>query len=421
MFLDPSSFSDYWYIFPNTIILLIALPLLLWATYTFSRHLSIVFRCAGLIAPSSNMVKYTGPQWTALFIIVFALIQGKAGLANGFLVGSAVADMLGVHSLLVLLGRATQRPAAMHSRTLTAILTMGIAGMILLTKIVTTSFARRVLGVLLIVGYIAYILWTVWSTSQSEIATPTRHATPTAGSGLTTNDIGTAPLSAAALPVRSPSPSEPPESQPLLQPSSISTDVSLSESAAPEVRLISAHAYPVLMLLVGCLIALAAAPTITATSALLAHCSCISDELFSTTILAPAVVLSVAIPFLLLMVGHLAGAKSGEEKDYGGALAAGENAVHERVLFLLTLCLGIVSVASEDTAKIDVKSDELHVLLCSSAAMSLLSTWRGFGTWSCAGRRVLALVMLAGYVAFLMQEYAVIRKGDVYHPPPESQ
>lgn len=124
--------------------------------------------------------------------------------------------------------------------------------------------------------------------------------------------------------------------------------------------------------------------------------STISDEIGISDVLFGVVILSIATTLPEKFIAVLSG-----YRGYGGILVA--NTVGSNI-FLLTLCLGILLVATAgDFDAGSVNAVELGVMMGSTVALTA-TVWFG-ARWS----RWIGAAMLIAYVTFLVLEFTVIR------------
>ncbi|KAL0938342.1 sodium calcium transporter [Colletotrichum truncatum] len=341
----------------------------------FVDHTAIVARRTGV--PDTLIALLTaGAEWEELAVVVSALAQGRAPLALGNIVGSAISNILGAFSLGLLFrrkGEALQYDGSAHiySALLLAVTTIIIPA---------TYFPRqdlwRVVGIVLIVAFVVYIGSVGWAINRGIVVAPEGSDSDSDSSSDDESDAESASSASSSNRRRRPNG----EQQPLLRP---------SENFARRRR---GLAYHIGWLFAG-FIAICLSGYVLSTAA-----TNVADALGASEVLFGIVVLAIGTTLPEKFVAVLSG-----NRGHGGILVA--NTVGSNI-FLLTLCLGIVMVGTDGElgGAGGVELAELAVLWVST----LLFT----GTVWTGGRfdRLVGGLMLVGYIAFIVVEFAVLRR-----------
>ncbi|TDZ25742.1 Sodium/calcium exchanger MaX1 [Colletotrichum orbiculare MAFF 240422] len=347
----------------------------------FVDHTAIVARRTGI--PDTLIALLTaGAEWEELAVVVSALLQGRAPLALGNIVGSAISNILGAFSLGLLFRK---RGQAMHfdrSARIYSFLLLGVTTVAIPVTILPRRGLWLVSGIILIVAFAIYILSVAWAISRGALTAPEGSDSDGDGSSGGEEEVGGGggdPEPPAPRRRRRRGRSDA-EQQPLLRP---------SQNFSRRRRSLVYH---VAYLLVGFL-------AVCLSGYVLSNAATnVADALGASEVLFGVVVLAVGTTLPDKFVATLSGTRG-----HGGILVANTAGSN---IFLLTLCLGIVMVGTNGDlgGAGGVNAVELVVLWVSTAVFSL-SVWAN-------GRfdRLLGAFMLLGYVAFVVLEFVVIRR-----------
>ncbi|TEA19730.1 Sodium/calcium exchanger MaX1 [Colletotrichum sidae] len=349
----------------------------------FVDHTAVVARRTGI--PDTLIALLTaGAEWEELAVVVSALLQGRAPLALGNIVGSAISNILGAFSLGLLFRK---RGQAMHfdrSARIYSFLLLGVTTVAIPVTLLPRRGLWLVSGIILIVAFAIYILSVAWAISRGALTAPEGSDSDSDGDGSSGGEEegggGGDPEPPAPRRRRRRRGRSDAEQQPLLRP---------SQNFARRRRSLVYH---VAYLLVGFL-------AVCLSGYVLSNAATnVADALGASEVLFGVVVLAVGTTLPDKFVATLSGTRG-----HGGILVA--NTVGSNI-FLLTLCLGIVMVGTNGDlgGAGGVNAVELVVLWVSTAVFSL-SVWAN-------GRfdRLLGAVMLLGYVAFVVLEFVVVRR-----------
>ncbi|KAI8304487.1 Sodium/calcium exchanger MaX1 [Colletotrichum sp. SAR11_59] len=337
----------------------------------FVDHTAIVARRTGI--PDTLIALLTaGAEWEELAVVVSALAQGRAPLALGNIVGSAISNILGAFSLGLLFRKNGEHMQFDRSARIYALLLLGVTTVIAPITFFPREELWKVTGIILIVAFAIYIISVGWAISRGSLTAPEGSDSESESSSDDEHDTEAPPTSSRR---RSNG-----EQQPLLRP---------SENFARRRRSLWYH---IGYLFLGFL-------TICLSGYVLSHAATnISDALGASEVLFGIVVLAIGTTLPEKFVAVISG-----NRGHGGILVA--NTVGSNI-FLLTLCLGIVMVGSrgELGAAGGVDIVELVVLWVTTAVFTI-TVWTG-------GRfdRLIGGLMLLGYVAFIVVEFLVLRR-----------
>lgn len=337
----------------------------------FVDHTAIVARRTGI--PDTLIALLTaGAEWEELAVVVSALAQGRAPLALGNIVGSAISNILGAFSLGLLFRKNGEHMQFDRSARIYSLLLLGVTTVIAPITFFPREELWKVTGIILIVAFAIYIISVGWAISRGSLTAPEGSDSESESSSDDERDTEAPPTSSRR---RSNG-----EQQPLLRP---------SENFARRRRSLWYHiGYLSLGFLTICL-----------SGYVLSHAATnISDALGASEVLFGIVVLAIGTTLPEKFVAVISG-----NRGHGGILVA--NTVGSNI-FLLTLCLGIVMVGSrgELGAAGGVDIVELVVLWVTTAVFTI-TVWTG-------GRfdRLIGGLMLLGYVAFIVVESLVLRR-----------
>ena len=330
-----------------------------------------------------------------LAVVAASLARGRASLAIGNIVRSAISNILGAFLLGLLFHKKGTSVGSDRSLRMYSLL------LFVLTTFVTPIiyFSRKVIwiacGVILIAFFAVYIASVGWAISGGSVTAPEDsddNSSNGESSDDESNEGGSVVNAAETTPVHPSRSKDVPYGS--TESESIGHAVQISDpaSAAPpptsrrERRTLRYHiSYVVLGFLAICLAGYVyshAATTITDAFG-------ISDVLFGVIILAIAT--TFPEKFVAILSGH---------RDHPGILVANTAGCN---IFLLSLCSGIVMLdTSGDFGRGNVKIPELGVLWGSTFAITLTIWFGGKSCWWSGA------AMLGGYVAFVVLEFTVI-------------
>ncbi|KAF9870611.1 hypothetical protein CkaCkLH20_11917 [Colletotrichum karsti] len=337
----------------------------------FVDHTAVVARRTGI--PDTLIALLTaGAEWEELAVVVSALAQGRAPLALGNIVGSAISNILGAFSLGLLFRRNGENMQFDRSARIYSLLLLGVTTVI----IPVTYFPRQGLwqigGIVLIAAFVVYIGSVGWAISRGALAAPE-------GSDSDSDSDSSSDDENDAEPAASRRPRPNGEQQPLLRP---------SENFARRRRGLWYH--------IGYLVAGFVA--ICLSGYVLSHAATnVADALGASEVLFGIVVLAIGTTLPEKFVAVLSG-----NRGHGGILVA--NTVGSNI-FLLTLCLGIVMIGTDGElgGAGGVELVELAVLWLSTVLFTAV-VWGGGRFDGAVGG-----VMLVGYLAFIVAEFTVLR------------
>ncbi|TDZ55103.1 Sodium/calcium exchanger MaX1 [Colletotrichum trifolii] len=350
----------------------------------FVDHTAIVARRTGI--PDTLIALLTaGAEWEELAVVVSALLQGRAPLALGNIVGSAISNILGAFSLGLLFRKRGQATHLDRSARIYSFLLLGVTTVAIPVTLLPRRGLWLVSGIILIVAFAIYILSVAWAISRGALTAPEGSDSDGDGSSGGEEEGGGGGGGGGdpepPAPRRQRRRRSDAEQQPLLRPS--------QNNFARRRRSLVYH---VAYLLVGFLAVCLSGYVLSNAAANVA------DALGASEVLFGVVVLAIGTTLPDKFVATLSGTRG-----HGGILVA--NTVGSN-MFLLTLCLGIVMVGTNGHlgGAGGVNAVELVVLWVSTAVFSL-SVWAN-------GRfdRLLGAFMLLGYVAFVVLEFVVIRR-----------
>ncbi|KXH30141.1 hypothetical protein CSIM01_00855 [Colletotrichum simmondsii] len=326
-----------------------------------------------------------------LAVVVSALAQGRASLALGNIVGSAISNILGAFSLGLLFRKQGDpmqfdRSARIYSLLLFCITTTAIP-----ITYLPRTLLWRVTGIVLIVVFVVYLLSIGWAISRGTLVAPE-------GSDIdSSTDEDDTSSSSSDSSISSRRNRRAPASRPV--PEINDTDGERQPLLRPSDRFLRRRrglTYHIAYLFVGFL-------AMCLSGYILSHAATnIADALGASEVLFGIVILAIGTTLPEKFIAVLSG-----QRGHGGILVA--NTVGSNV-FLLTLCLGIVMVGTEGAVGSagSVSGAELAVLW-GSTALFTGSMWL-----SGSIQRVVGGIMLIGYVGFIVAEFTVLRRsGDL--------
>ncbi|KAK3073143.1 hypothetical protein LTR53_005525 [Teratosphaeriaceae sp. CCFEE 6253] len=382
-----------------------------------------------------------GAEWEELAVVIFALARHRPALALGNIVGSAISNILGAFSLGLLFHKASEGPVVFdRSAKLYMVLQLAVTGLVAGLLWFESRLRRKLAGGLLIALFAFYLVSVLWAIGKGRLAAPElsdsedgddtdseegstdapdhpNDERPSNGAYGTfgTGNNDTSHHSADQIVVKFQGNSlRPTSSSPSRSSSVVSDRAEIAPSHSPShhssapllaARQLPQHpnpnqrglAYHLTGLVLGFLALTLSAYVLSHTAITLVTQLGISEALFGVVILAIATTLPEKF---VAVVGGRRG-----QTGIVVANTAGSN------IFLLTLCLGIFWLSTEeDTEGRSVNGVEIAVMLASSLFMTL--------SVCIGGRRVRYVggIMLAAYAAFVVVEFALIRRPHA--PPP---
>ena len=330
-------------------------------------------------------------------VVVASLARNRSSLAIGNIIGSVIANILGAFSLGLLFYAKEVDIKFDRSSRLYSLLLLLLTAVATIFTFVGTKRAWRAFGGVLIAAFIVYVVSITWAISHGAISAPElsdSDSDSNSGADSDSDSVaedGRAPKAHSRVArIR---PSQNGETAPLLAQDSGASDVLSDSSKSRSHRarpLKHGLIYHILFLLLGFL-------AISLSGYVLSHASStISDETGISDVLFGVIILSIATTLPEKFVAVISGARG-----QPGILVA--NTVGSNI-FLLTLCLGIVFLASGgDYDKGSVNAAELGVMVASTVALTA-TVWVG-ARWS----RWIGGGMLGAYGVFLILEFTVIR------------
>lgn len=333
----------------------------------FIDHTAIVAERTGI--PESIIGLLTaGAEWEELAVVVICILRNRSSLAVGNIVGSAISNILGAFSLgLVFRGHGDIIVFDSSARAYTLGMLL-VTGLVVVLQAFNSTGLSRVFGGILIAIFVLYIGSVAYLIFKGRLAAPESDSDSDSDSGTDDQSIHNDVVS-----------SDINSTTPLL-----GTTQNLPASSYKH-----NIAYHVAMLLLGFLAVLLSSFVLSNASSSIAEESGISEVLFGVVFLSIATTLPEK--FIAVMSGS---------RNRTGILVA--NTVGSNI-FLLTLCLGVlwISTAGEYDGG-TVNFVEMGVLLASSLFMTLV-VWFGARL-----SRVAGVLMLVGYIAFLVLEFTTI-------------
>ncbi|EXF77385.1 hypothetical protein CFIO01_12433 [Colletotrichum fioriniae PJ7] len=355
----------------------------------FVDHTAIVARRTGI--PDTLIALITaGAEWEELAVVVSALAQGRASLALGNIVGSAISNILGAFSLGLLFRKQSDEVQFDRSARIYSLLLLGVTTAIIPVTYMPRELLWRVTGIVLIVTFAVYLLSIGWAISRGTLVAPEASDSDTSSDEDDTSSVS----SDSSIPSRGNgrAPTSQPESQ------TSDTDGEQQPLLRPSERFLRRRRgliYHIANLIAGFL-------AICLSGYILSHAATnISDALGASEVLFGIVVLAIGTTLPEKFIAVLSG-----RRGHAGIPVA--NTVGSNI-FLLTLCLGIVMVGTEGAlgSAGSVSGAELAVLW-GSTALFTGSMWL-----SGSVQRVVGGIMLIGYLGFIVAEFTVLRRsGD---------
>ncbi|KAF2476634.1 uncharacterized protein BDR25DRAFT_300564 [Lindgomyces ingoldianus] len=351
----------------------------------FIQHTSVVARRIGVSAAVVALLT-AGTEWEELGVVVAALGLSRQSLALGNVIGSSIANILGAFSLGLLfkssLGGSEDDGETDFDRSskIYSLLLLGLTGVVSLVLFISPepSLIWTISGAAFLFIFGAYAVSIIWAISKGGIRPPEDNDSDSDSEASSQGSfIDTRPLLD-----RTPPPTRP-------------NSVSPSPPPAPTLR--HGLQYHIVHLVIGFL-------ALSLSSYILSHAATnIVDEFGGSDYLFGIIVLSIATTLPEKFIALMAGKRG--ELAILVANTAGSN------IFLLSLCLGIVMVdAGRWGDKYEgqgLKRIEIAVMLASSALFTgLVWCGRRLGQWS----RCIGVIMVMGYIGFLVCEVFVLRK-----------
>ncbi|KAK6005932.1 hypothetical protein QM012_007574 [Aureobasidium pullulans] len=340
----------------------------------FIDHTAIVAERTGI--PESIIGLLTaGAEWEELAVVVICILRHRSSLAIGNIFGSGISNILGAFSLGLIFRSNEEDIVFDSSARIYTLVMLLVTSLVVGLQFVDSSGLSRVFGGILIAIFLLYIGSVAYLIFKGRLVAPESDSDSDSDSDSGSEDdensiaehIGdnrvdsTTPLFA--------------------------TQRNMSSS-----RHKHSIAYHVAFLLLGFLAVLLSSFVLSNASSSIAEESGLSEVLFGVVFLSIATTLPEK--FIAVMSGS---------RNRTGILVA--NTVGSNI-FLLTLCTGILQVSlagSFDRGTVNIV--ELFVLLGSSLLMTLI-VWFG-AQWS----RTAGLIMLLGYLVFLVLEFTTIHHG----------
>lgn len=369
-----------WLIISVDIVFLVsALFLLQFGADKFVDHTAIIARRL-TISQTLVALLTAGAEWEELAVVIASLVQHRSSLAVGNVVGSAISNILGAFSLGLLLfppGVTTFDTSSKIYSALLLLVTSAIFGLSL------ARWLGKMVGAMLVVAFVVYLASVSWWIYKGILTLP-EDLDSDSDSDSSDNEDEAVPTNDALTP-QSPHPTE---SSPLIaSPHTPQGPESTQNSKANR-----SLPYHILQLLLGFL-------SLSLSGYILSHAAAsLCDVLHLSGTVLGLTVLSFATTLPEKFVAVLSGARG-----HAGILVA--NTAGSNV-FLLTLCLGIILLASNGVEGGD-SSDSLNlfdlgVMWLSSAILFLVV---------CLGsRRWIGVVFILLYIAFIVAEFTWYRR-----------
>ncbi|KAG9667020.1 hypothetical protein KCU99_g9430, partial [Aureobasidium melanogenum] len=338
----------------------------------FIDHTAVVAERTGI--PESIIGLLTaGAEWEELAVVVICILQHRSSLAIGNIIGSGISNILGAFSLGLIFRSNEEVMVFDSSARMYTLVMLVVTGLVVGLHFVDSPMVSRVFGGILIGIFVLYVGSVAYLIAKGRLVAPESDSDSDSDSESEDDEESTANAIAG---------SQVDSTTPLL-----ATEQNMSSS-----RHKHSIAYHVAFLVLGFLAVLLSSFVLSNASSSIAEESGLSEVLFGVVFLSIATTLPEK--FIAVMSGS---------RNRTGILVA--NTVGSNI-FLLTLCMGVLWVST--TGSFDrgtVNIVELFVLLGSSLFMTVV-VW--FGAW---WSRVAGLIMLVGYLAFLVLEFTTIRHG----------
>ena len=331
-------------------------------------------------------------------VVIASVARNRSSLAVGNIVGSTISNILGAFSLGLLFHSTSQKIVFDRSSKIYSLLLLVLTLFATLLTFLGTRGSWKVFGGILLALFVVYVISVAWAISRGVVTAPE------ASDSDTSDDNSSEDSESDNEMRRRPNNEVETERGPLQDteaaPAAIPTDSVLDSSSAhqelqrrtsrrrPRRRSLKHHiAYLVVGFLSICL-----------SGYVLSHASTtISDEIGISDVLFGVVILSIATTLPEKFIAVLSGFRG-----HAGILVA--NTVGSNI-FLLTLCMGIVLVATAGEFNAgSVNAAELGFMMGSTVALTA-TVWFS-AEWS----RWIGAAMLIAYIVFLVLEFTVIRK-----------
>lgn len=348
----------------------------------FIDHTVIVAQRLGINATLISLLT-AGAEWEELAVVIAAVAQGKPSLALGNVIGSGISNILGAFSLGLLFRPFSKfdRSARLYSLVQLAIT---IAVLISLATVGPVKMGK-IGGGILVASFALYVLSIFFSIYRGIMKPPERECSDSEDD----DSVEVAPQ---------PTPQDP---MMLLEASRAATLTATSRTEAAVIRdegscLTTstkgrAHhlGYHIAQIVIGFL-------ALSLSGYILAHSASSLSSLFG---LSETVVGLTILAFATTLPEKLISLMSGSRGHSGILVAttAGSN------IFLLTLCIGVVLLGMRGSHLTEKFKVGEIAFLCAASLIFATTVW--FGT-----KRWVGIIMLAGYVAFLVLEFTVWRR-----------
>ncbi|THX06467.1 hypothetical protein D6D13_06493 [Aureobasidium pullulans] len=321
-----------------------------------------------------------GAEWEELAVVIACMLQNRPSLAIGNIVGSGISNILGAFSLGLIFRNQEELIAfGASAKTYTLILfllTLLFTGLVQWGSLGQT----RTIGVILIVVFVVYVASVAYLIVKGRLTAPESDSDSDSESESESED-------------ESIDSEDDEEEATSISRAQVNSTTPLLE-AQQELSIVRQHkhsiSYHVASLVFGFLAIVLSSFVLSNAASTIADQTGLSDVLFGV------VFLSIATTLPEKFVAVVSGSR-----NRTGILVA--NTVGSNI-FLLSLCMGVLLVSTAgtvDNATINIA--ELGVLVGSTLFMAL-TVWFG-ARWS----RVAGMVMLIGYLAFLILEFTTIR------------
>ncbi|KAK1660015.1 hypothetical protein BDP55DRAFT_517431, partial [Colletotrichum godetiae] len=318
----------------------------------FVDHTAIVARRTGI--PDTLIALITaGAEWEELAVVVSALAQGRASLALGNIIGSAISNILGAFSLGLLFRKQDDAVQFDRSARIYSLLLLGVTTAIVPITYFPREFLWRVTGITLVVAFVVYLLSIGWAINRGTLVAPEGSESDSSSDEDDTSSLS----SDSSISTRGDGRAHTPSSS-QAEPQTTDTDGEQQPLLRPSERFLRRRrglSYHIAYLFAGFL-------AICLAGYILSHAATnIADALGASDVLFGIVVLAIGTTLPEKFIAVISG-----RRGHGGILVA--NTVGSNV-FLLTLCLGIVMVGTEGAlgSAGSVSATELGVLWGSTA------------------------------------------------------
>lgn len=307
-----------------------------------------------------------GAEWEELAVVVASAVQRRPGLAFGNVFGSCISNILGAFSL----GQLLFQPGVVHfdrSSKLYTVINFLVTTVVSILSL--TGHLQKPEGIILIITFVLYVALVCWSIYRGMLAPP---EDSDSDSDTDSNSSGQSTAVTADGDARAEDGDHVNESSPLFGSKKRQSPSTLSH---------------VVKLITGFIALSVSGYLLSHSSKTLAEGFHISETAFGATLLSLATTLPEK--FIAILSGF-----RGRE----GIVVA--NTVGSNI-FLLTLCLGVAILSFDG---VDGRASYFHEvgwMWASSAGLTLVILL--------GSHRMLGVVSLAAYVAFLVLEFTVYR------------